>query len=148
MTASKNINIGPTTQFWMRDKPRTFAIPKHFSKAFILDFGKRRIHHQNQSQRDWDVGGACLKPPNQRRGAGKKVPEANAQNHGQKNPQGKITVEKSESTAIHWRALDRNWRSRLLLRSSDFSISSSFALRLTRGNAIQALIHLCCKRPL
>ena len=61
MIASKNIRMGPITQFWTNDKQQDFKIAKNLTQLLVSNLGQRRIHHQYQSDGNGNVGGIHLK---------------------------------------------------------------------------------------
>ena len=51
-TASANIRMGPTTQFWTSERTRMRRCWKTRPSLFVLHLRQRRIHHQDQADGD------------------------------------------------------------------------------------------------
>lgn len=73
---------------------QNFRVPKNQWKLFVFHFGKRRIHHQDQTERDGNVRRADLKLIDKSGGLRQKITERDADSHRSENPQRQKPVEK------------------------------------------------------
>jgi len=70
--ASTNIRMGPIIQFWTNDMLSTFQLRKNVAQLLVPHLGQRRVHHQDQTDRDGDVRRARLETIDELLDAGKK----------------------------------------------------------------------------
>ena len=72
-------------------------VPEDLGQALILHLGERRIHHQDQADRDQDVGRPDLEAVDELLNPRNEITEAHADRHGQEDPQRQEAVEGREA---------------------------------------------------
>ena len=72
---------------------------EHLAELLVPHLRKGRVHHENQADGDGNVGGPALELVPEIDDAGKDIAPADADEHGEEDPQGEETVEKRESFA-------------------------------------------------
>jgi hypothetical protein len=69
--------MGPTIQFWTRDRPRIADVGEDLRHQLVLHLGQGRVHHEDEPDGDEQVGvGAHLQPLVERLHRAKKNPSA------------------------------------------------------------------------
>ena len=80
MTVQKNRTGQREHQNWSDDpvlderQGKHFPVVKHVAQFLVLHFCQRRVHHQDQAQRDGKVGGIHLKAVDKRSDTGQEMP--------------------------------------------------------------------------
>ncbi len=69
-------------------KCKHFKITKYVTQLLIPHLGKGRVHHQDQSDGNGDIGGAHLKMIDHTPDIGEEITTAHADKHGQEYPEG------------------------------------------------------------
>src|SRR5690606_23116974 len=77
-------------------EPQDFRIGEYATEQFITNLRERRIHHQYQTDRDRNVGRSNIEALNERGCALEPVPDRNAGDHRQENPERQVAIEKRE----------------------------------------------------
>ena len=76
------MRTGPMNQFWANDKPRTLPIAEDLPQLFVTNLGQRRIHHDDEPDRNRDIGCAHLEAVNKGCGFGDEMPHRDSNRHG------------------------------------------------------------------
>ena len=85
--------MGPTTQFCTSDNPRTRQLRKDIRQLFVPDLGQGRVHHQDETHGDGEVGGTDGESAPE---LGNTEPQGSHRyphTHGQKDPQRQVSVQ-------------------------------------------------------
>lgn len=73
------------------------AVAERGAELLIADLGQGRVHHQDQPDRDRDVGGPHLPPLDEGLEPGRGVPEGHARRHREEDPEREEPVEGRQS---------------------------------------------------
>ena len=76
------------------------AVAEDFAEFFVADLCQRRKHHDDEADGDGDVGGAALEAVDEDGDVGHEVSQANADGHGEKDPEREEAVEEGEVLAL------------------------------------------------
>ena len=71
-------------------------IAKNPAHLFIAHLGQGRVHHQDEPDGDWDVGGAHREAIPEIGDAGPQPARADAHGHGEEDPQGQVAVDERQ----------------------------------------------------
>ena len=74
-------------------EPEHFPVAEYPPHFLVSDLGQRRIHHQDQTRGDRDVGGARREPVPEVGDAGLQPSPTDPDSHGEEDPHCEITVE-------------------------------------------------------
>ena len=80
------------TQFCSSDNPKHLPIAEDLAQFVVMHLGQRRVHHQNQTDGDGDVGGADLELVDKALDAGHQRTQPHPDGHRQEDPQRQVAV--------------------------------------------------------
>ena len=73
-----------------------FVVPKYLPQFLVFHLGQRRVHHEDQSDGDGDVGGPDLELMPEVHDAGGHVSPPHADEHGEKDPQRQKSIQEGK----------------------------------------------------
>jgi hypothetical protein len=90
------MSSGPMIQFCTSDSASTPLVAEDLAQLLVADLRQRRVHHQDEADRDGDRGRAHAHAVERGREAGRQSAERDAQAHRGEDPQREVAVEEGE----------------------------------------------------
>ena len=91
-----NIRIGPIIQFCISESASTRQLRKNSAQFLILDLGQRRVHHQDKTDGNRNIGRPNLELIPEVDHSREKVSPAHSDKHRKKDPQCQKPIHKRE----------------------------------------------------